>query len=329
MSSSQKSSAPSASRPAIKRGDRSAAPNERIRQSEDRLSPAAGSATDRASDHPSAGMPGSSSRSTGPVRIDPPPKRTKVSAKSVVKPVGAEKTPTALKKTKPVHVFTSSRSRLEGTLGKIRSFAASGEGLELLVPLPNERPWDCPPGSFKLAPQKQSGVDRMRRLADFRGLFDDEREEEFLAEEEAEGRETDEDGGSPLIQAGSPQTLGGSLPPPTGDPPLPAGSPSADVAPPPPAKVPTEGVRVSVDAMQTAEVKRTREETRESLTELPQATRLRTEGSSVESRAGPDEQGVGVDQVAGFGSEEAGWSVLDADPSQADEEGEKSPLVEE
>ncbi|CAN8271545.1 unnamed protein product [Cochlearia groenlandica] len=213
MSSSQKSSAPSASRPAIKRGDRSAAPNERIRQSEDRLSPAAGSATDRASDHPSAGMPGSSSRSTGPVRIDPPPKRTKVSAKSVVKPVGAEKTPTALKKTKPkipkpVHVFTSSRSRLEGTLGKIRS--------------------------FKLAPQKQSGVDRMRRLADFKGLFDDEREEEFLAEEEAEGRETDKDGGSPLIQAGSPQTLGGSLPPPTADPPLPAGSPSADVAPPPP-----------------------------------------------------------------------------------------------
>ncbi|CAN8324243.1 unnamed protein product [Cochlearia groenlandica] len=76
MSSVQKSSAPSASasRPAVERGDRSTAPNERVRQSEDRLSPTAGSATDRASDLPSAGMPGSSSRSKGPVRMDPPPR---------------------------------------------------------------------------------------------------------------------------------------------------------------------------------------------------------------------------------------------------------------
>ncbi|CAN8320479.1 unnamed protein product [Cochlearia groenlandica] len=162
-------------------------------------------------------------------------------------------------------------------------------------------------GSFKLAPQKQGAVDKMRRLADFKGLFDDEKEAEFLAEEEAEGMETDEEGGSPLVQTG-----------PIADPPLPAGSPPADVAPPPPSEVLTENVRASVEATRTTGVKRTREEARESSAELPQATRLRTEGTSVESRAGSDEQGVVVDQVAGLGSEEAGRSALDADPSQAD-----------
>ncbi|CAN8320483.1 unnamed protein product [Cochlearia groenlandica] len=103
MSSSQKSSAPSASasRSAIEGANRSAVPNERVRRGDDILSPAVGSAVDRASVLPSAGVPGSSSHSKDSVRMDPPPRRAKVSAKSVVKPVEAEKTPTAPKKTKP------------------------------------------------------------------------------------------------------------------------------------------------------------------------------------------------------------------------------------
>ncbi|CAN8287908.1 unnamed protein product [Cochlearia groenlandica] len=69
--SSSKSSVPtgSTSRPVAKRVDRSAVSNEQLCRSDDRLSPAAGSATDRASDLPSAGILGSSSGS----KVKPPP----------------------------------------------------------------------------------------------------------------------------------------------------------------------------------------------------------------------------------------------------------------
>ncbi|CAN8246611.1 unnamed protein product [Cochlearia groenlandica] len=165
----------------------------------------------------------------------------------------------------------------------------------------------------------------MRRLADFRGLFDDEKEEEFFAEEEAEGKETDEEEGSPLVREGS-------LPPPTADPPLPAGNPLADVVPPPPSTpgdASSEGQHASTEVVPTTGVKRAREGMNEPSADLLRVTKRRTEEAPIESRAGSGEPVVVGDQAAGLGSEEAGRSAMDADPSQTDEEGVKSPLVEE
>ncbi|CAN8255826.1 unnamed protein product [Cochlearia groenlandica] len=133
-------------------------PNERSNRDGDRLSPAVGSATDRASDPKPAVMPTappsapeSSSQPGGQVRKDSPPKRMKVSAKSVLEPIGTKKTTKISKEkkpkmVKPIHFFTSSKSKLSGSLGKIRTLSESGEPLELVVPEPNQRPWNCPPG---------------------------------------------------------------------------------------------------------------------------------------------------------------------------------------
>ncbi|CAN8324572.1 unnamed protein product [Cochlearia groenlandica] len=165
----------------------------------------------------------------------------------------------------------------------------------------------------------------MRRLADFRGLFDDEKEEEFLAEEEAEGWETDEEGGSPSVREGS-------LPPLTADPPLPAGSPPPDVTPLPPstpAGAPSEGQHASADIVPTTGMKRVREGMCEPSAGPLRVTRRRIEEVPIESRAVPDEQEVVPDQVAGLGFEEVGRSTMDADPSQSVEEGARSPLVKE
>ncbi|CAN8269362.1 unnamed protein product [Cochlearia groenlandica] len=165
----------------------------------------------------------------------------------------------------------------------------------------------------------------MRRLADFRGLFDDEKEEEFLAEEEVEGRETDEEGGSPSVREGS-------LPPLTADPPLPAGSPPPDVALPPPstpADAASEGQHASTEVVPTTGVKRTREGVTDPSADPLRVTMRRTEGASTESPVGSGEPVVVGDQAAELGSEETGRSAMGADPSQTVEEGEKSPLAEE
>ncbi|CAN8285373.1 unnamed protein product [Cochlearia groenlandica] len=173
----------------------------------------------------------------------------------------------------------------------------------------------------------------MRRLADFRGLFDDEREEEFLAEEEAEGRETDEELGSPSVREGS-------LPSPTADPPLPAGNPPADAAPPPPPTpedAPSEIQHASTEVVPTTGVKRAREgmnepsageedapsEIQHASTEVvPTAgvKRARTEATPIESRTGPGEPVMVGDQAAGLGSKEAGRAAADVDPSKQDNE---------
>ncbi|CAN8287962.1 unnamed protein product [Cochlearia groenlandica] len=173
----------------------------------------------------------------------------------------------------------------------------------------------------------------MRRLADFRGLFDDEREEEFLAEEEAEGRETDEELGSPSVREGS-------LPSPTADPPLPAGNPPADAAPPPPPTpedAPSEIQHASTEVVPTTGVKRAREGVNEpsageedAPSEIQHAStevvptagvkRARTEATPIESRTGPGEPVVVGDQAAGLGSKEAGRAAADVDPSKQDNE---------
>ncbi|CAN8247077.1 unnamed protein product [Cochlearia groenlandica] len=130
------SSSDSASRLVRKRPNLSSTPNEQISRDEDKLSPVVGSATDRASDLKSATMPtappsapGSSSQPGGRARKASPPKRTKVSAKSVLEPIGTKKKSskdTKPKSVKPVHFFTSSKSKLSGSLGQIRSLSASG-----------------------------------------------------------------------------------------------------------------------------------------------------------------------------------------------------------
>ncbi|CAN8234189.1 unnamed protein product [Cochlearia groenlandica] len=165
----------------------------------------------------------------------------------------------------------------------------------------------------------------MRRLADFRGLFDDEKEEEFLAEEEAEGRETDEEEGSPSVRAGL-------LPSLTADPPLPAGSPPSDVAPAPPSSptgVPSEDQHALTEVIPTTGVKRAHEGVSGPSAAPLRVTRRRTEGAPIEILAGSGEPVVVGDQAAELGSEEGRRSAMDADSSQTDGEGMKSPSVEE
>ncbi|CAN8271464.1 unnamed protein product [Cochlearia groenlandica] len=271
-------------------------PNEQMHRDGDKRSPAVGSATDRSSDPrpttmPTApsSVPESSSRPEDPVRMDSPPKRVKVSAKSVLIQAGSSKKPMAPKErktktVKPVHVFTSSKSKLAGTLGKLQTFAASGERSSSFS------------GSFKLAPQKQKSVDAMRRLANFKGLFDDEIEEEFLAEVVKEGRENDPEAGSPLAQTDQPPIPEGSSPPLTSDPP---------VIPPIPAEDATAGL-VS-PSVQRAGVKRV--------------------SAAPDGLVVPDEERV-EDQAAGLGSEEATRSAKNADPSEPVEGRLEHPLVE-
>ncbi|CAN8256374.1 unnamed protein product [Cochlearia groenlandica] len=105
-------------------------PNEQVNCDGDRLSPAVGSATDRASVPKPAVMPivppsapGSSSHPGGQVRKDSPPKRLKISAKSVLDPIGTKKKSKIPKEKKPktarpIHFFTSSKSKLSGSLAK-------------------------------------------------------------------------------------------------------------------------------------------------------------------------------------------------------------------
>ncbi|CAN8241027.1 unnamed protein product [Cochlearia groenlandica] len=170
----------------------------------------------------------------------------------------------------------------------------------------------------------------MRRLADFRGLFDDEKEEEFLAEEEAEGRETDEEEDSSSVRAGLPQTSEVSSLPQTADPPLPAGSPPADVAPPPPstpADVASEDPHASTEVVSTTGVKRTREGVSDPSADPLRVTRRRTEGAPIESRAGSGEPVVVGDQAAELSTEQARSPPVEA--AELGSEQARSPPVEE
>ncbi|CAN8288884.1 unnamed protein product [Cochlearia groenlandica] len=84
-------------------------------------------------------------------------------------------------------------------------------------------------------------IDAMLTLADFPGVFDDEVEAEFLAEEEEEVREADLEAGSPSLQ-----TMPEGSPPATNSPPLRAGSPPPLAVIPPLPVVPDE-VKVGED----------------------------------------------------------------------------------
>ncbi|CAN8307625.1 unnamed protein product [Cochlearia groenlandica] len=190
--------------------------------------------------------------------------------------------------------------------------------------------------SYKLKPQKQKDIDVMLSLADLPGVFDDEIEAEFLAEEEEEERAADLEAGSPLAQTDLPPMPEGS-PPATNCPPPPAGNPPAPkVVLPSPVDASPSCMRTSPYSVQMAGVKRAREEANKGSTGLPQATRLRTEAMPVEGRANvesdgqavPDEEKVDEDQAVGLGSEGAGRSAMDTDLPKPDGEGLEPPLAE-
>ncbi|CAN8243609.1 unnamed protein product [Cochlearia groenlandica] len=280
----------SASDPTRRPAGRSVRPDARPFQDNSRLSPTVGSATDRLSDPEVRFKPNASTSAPGP---STKPKRVKVSAKSVLIPTSAPGPSTKPKKkiVKKIHTFEPSKNKFSGTVG-----------------------------SYKLKPQKKKNVDAMLTLANFAGVFDDELEEDFLAEEEEEGKEDDLGDCSPSPQTNLPLMPEGS-PPMTNSPPLPAGSPPPlAVIPPMPVDDSFSTIRTSPYSVQMAGVKRAREAAGDGSAELPQTTRLRTEATPAEDQVNvapdgqviPDEEKV-EDQAAGLGSEGEDRSARDAD----------------
>ncbi|CAN8255798.1 unnamed protein product [Cochlearia groenlandica] len=165
--------------------------------------------------------PGSSSQPGGQVRKDSPPKRLKISAKSVLDPIGTKqksKIPKEIKpKTaRPIHFFTSSKSKLSGSLGNIRTLSESGEPLELVVPEPNQRPWNCPPAKCPpIYPFPSEYLPFKEKFLQKEEVpwVEVVRQQQYLAGEEEEERLADEEVATPPPWVSSPTRMEESVVP--------------------------------------------------------------------------------------------------------------------